>query len=431
MENKEIELRSEEVQEVMGQIPSWILRNGTSVLLAIVLALLVVSYFFKYPDTIQTRMTLTGSHPAAQLIARNNGKLQHLFIKDGENVLKDQYLAVIENPAVAEDVFNLKQSLQSIMDMPDSAVQVFLPAKDLSLGDIQIVYTTFLRSLQEYSNYRHLNYYPQKKEVLAKQIEKYLTYLENLKRQHMVVQEQYEIAHDRYFRDSTLYVRSVTSLFEYENARTKFLQSKHSLESSSASIYNTSIQITSMEGNLLDLESAQTEKENLLLHEFRTTMEQLLNSINSWELNYAIKSPTNGTVTFTKFWSINQNVSSGEVVCTVIPDRKDDILGKALLPLRNSGKVKTGQRVIVRFSNFPDQEFGIVNGAVSSISLVPSDGNYIIEIAFPNGLTTNYKKTLPVSPEMQASAEIITDDLRLIERLFMPLKKILKEGFGN
>lgn len=431
MENKEIELRSEEVQEVMGQIPAWILRWGITVLFVIVLALLIVSYFFKYPDTLQTDMTLTGNHPAAQLVARNNGKLQHLFVKDGEKVSENQYLAVIENPAVAEDIFNLKKSLQSVTDMPDSAILLFLPAKELSLGEIQSSYTTFLRSLQEYSNHKLLNYYPQKKEVLAKQIEKYRIYLENLKRQHMVVQEQYIIAHDRYSRDSALYARSVTSLFEYENARTKFLQSKHSLESSSASIDNTSIQITSMEGSLLDIESQQTEKENILLHEFRSTTEQLLNNINSWELNYAIKSPIKGTVTFTKFWSINQNISSGEVVCTVIPETEDNILGKALLPLQNSGKVKTGQRVIVRFSNFPDQEFGIVNGTVSAISLVPLDGNYTIEIAFPNGLTTNYRKTLPVSPEMQASAEIITDDLRLIERLFMPLKKILKEGFRN
>ena len=429
MENKEIELRSEEVQEIMGQIPSWILRWGITVLFIIVLLLLSVSYFFKFPDTIRTDMILTGAHPAAQLVARNNGKLQHLFVKEGEKVSKNQYLAIIENPASTEDILNLKKSLQTVIELPDSAIELFLPAKELSLGEIQSSYATFLRCLQEYSNYRHLNYYLHKREILAKQIEKYRIYLENLKRQHAVVQEQYSIAHNRYSRDSVLYARSVTSLFEYENATTTFLQSKHSLESSSSAIDNTSIQITSMEGSLLDLESEQTEKENILLHEFRTTTEQLLNNINSWELSYAIKSPIKGIVTFTKFWSVNQNISSGEVVCTVLPDKDDTILGKALLPLQNSGKVKTGQRVIVRFSNFPDQEFGIVNGTVSSISLVPLDGNYTVEIAFPHGLTTNYGKTLPVSPEMQASAEIITDDLRLIERLFMPLKKILKESF--
>ena len=92
-----------------------------------------------------------------------------------------------------------------------------------------------------------------------------------------------------------------------------------------------------------------------------------------------------------------------------------------------SGKVE--QRVIVRFANYPDQEFGVVNGRLSTVSLVPSENNYMVEIAFPNGLTTNYGKCLPVSHEMKATAEIVTDDLRLIERFFQPLKKILKEGF--
>ena len=104
-------------------------------------------------------------------------------------------------------------------------------------------------------------------------------------------------------------------------------------------------------------------------------------------------------------------------------------MGKAQLPIERSGKVKTGQRVIIRFNNFPDQEFGIVNGIVNSISLVPLENFYQVDIGLPDGLRTNYGKTLPVTHEMKASAEIITEDLRLIERFFMPLKKVFKEGF--
>ena len=154
-----------------------------------------------------------------------------------------------------------------------------------------------------------------------------------------------------------------------------------------------------------------------------------MNAINSWELNYCLLSPIEGIVTFTRYWNENQFVSAGENVFTVVPDRSDELFGKALLPIHRSGKVKVGQRVIIRFSNFPDQEFGIVNGKVHSISLVPSDNNYQVEIAFPGGLTTNYGKTLPVTHEMKASAEIVTEDLRLIERFFMPLKRVLKEVF--
>ncbi|SEG22865.1 HlyD family efflux transporter periplasmic adaptor subunit [Parabacteroides chinchillae] len=147
-------------------------------------------------------------------------------------------------------------------------------------------------------------------------------------------------------------------------------------------------------------------------------------------LPYCLTSPIDGKVTFTKYWNENQYIPLGDPAFTVVPATSDLLMGKALLPIARSGKVKVGQRVIVRFSNYPDQEFGVVNGTVNSISLVPTDNNYTIEIAFPKGLTTNYGKTLPVSHEMTATAEIVTDDLRLIERFFMPLKKVFREGLG-
>ena len=84
--------------------------------------------------------------------------------------------------------------------------------------------------------------------------------------------------------------------------------------------------------------------------------------------------------------------------------------------------------MIVRFTNYPDEEFGTVEGRVSTISLVPSGDNYLVEITFPNQLTTNYGITLPIAQEMKATAEIVTADMRLIERLVLPVKKIVKEN---
>ena len=153
------------------------------------------------------------------------------------------------------------------------------------------------------------------------------------------------------------------------------------------------------------------------------------NAINSWKLNYCIYAPIEGKVTFTTYWHENQFIPSGDIVCTIVPQNKSPLIGKATLPVDRSGKVKIGQRVIVRFLNYPDEGFGIVEGKVSSISLVPSEENYVVEIDFPNGLKTNYDYTLPILQEMTATAEIVTEDLRLIERFIQPLKKIWKEGF--
>jgi hypothetical protein len=41
-------------------------------------------------------------------------------------------------------------------------------------------------------------------------------------------------------------------------------------------------------------------------------------------------------------------------------------------------------------------------------------------------MKTNYDRLLPISRQMLGTADIITEDLRLIERFFMPVKKMLK-----
>ena len=437
-EHKEVELRSEELHEVMGKIPPWILRWGIFVLFIIVMVILIGSVFFKYPDVIMADMTLTGRHPVAQIVSRSSGKISKLYVSDGQHVKGRTMLAVIENPAATEDVLFLKQLLEIHKNNPDSMIYTIknkiskadpVSSGELSLGDIQSIYTSFQNSLIDYDNYYSLNYYTKKIKATREQINKYRAYYENQKARQKVMEKQHKLSELQYNRDSSLFVNGVISPSEYDNATSAYLQSRYSLESGYASLENQLIQIGEMETNLLDMELQQAEKESILMHNYNTATEQLVNAINSWELNYCLKTPIDGKITFLTYWNENQFVQGGGNVFTVVPDEKEELIGKALLPIVRSGKVKTGQKVIIRFVNYPDQEFGIVDGMVSSISLVPLEDNYQVEISLPKGLTTNYGKTLPVTFEMKASAEIVTEDQSLLERFLMPVKKMLKEGF--
>ena len=140
-----------------------------------------------------------------------------------------------------------------------------------------------------------------------------------------------------------------------------------------------------------------------------------------------MKSPIDGTITFTKIWSVNQNVVTGDKVVTIIPEKTSKIIGKLTIPISGSGKVKTGQKVNIKLINYPYMEFGMIEGKIKSISLIPSDNTYMAEVEFPEGLKTNYNKQIKFSQEMQGSAEIITADIRLIERLFNPIKSLFKK----
>lgn len=170
--DKTIELRSEEVQEVMGMVPSWIIRWGITLLAGVVVLLLVGSCFFRYPDVISTRMTLTSREPVAALVARNSGKISRLYVKDGAMVQRGELLAVLENPAVTDDVLVLEKDLLSFFLYPDSLLIVFNENRKLLLGEIQSAYSIFLSDLHEYRNYQTLDYYPQKINILEKQLDK-------------------------------------------------------------------------------------------------------------------------------------------------------------------------------------------------------------------------------------------------------------------
>jgi HlyD family secretion protein len=203
------------------------------------------------------------------------------------------------------------------------------------------------------------------------------------------------------------------------------------------------IQIAQLKESLLDTEQQAVEKVNGLHSNLQTLISQIKTEIQNWEMSYVLTAPIDGKITFTNYWTINQNINAGEEIFTVIPmgwrvrpamtGQKGDfqIIGKASLPIARSGKVKTGQKVNIRLDNFPDTEFGMLRGVVKNISLVPSQSGesagYAVEIALPDGLLTTYKKELPYLPNMQGQAEIVTEDISLLERLIMPVKKILKE----
>lgn len=82
--------------------------------------------------------------------------------------------------------------------------------------------------------------------------------------------------------------------------------------------------------------------------------------------------------------------------------------------------------MLIKLDNFQFQEFGVVEGRVHHISFAPDDkGNYYVDVTLPKGLTTSYKKTLIFDKELKGNAEIVTQDLRLIERFFHQFRKLL------
>lgn len=430
--HEEVELRSEELHEVMGKVPPWILRWGVTVLFAIVLVLLIGSYFFKYPDVITAQVILTGSTPPAGIVASSSGKLTILDIRDKQDVRVGDYLAVIQNPAYTEDILYLKNYLMNLDPEQDTAF--IMPDKNLQLGNIQPSYSSFYITLLNYNEYIRLLYYPNKIKMIKERIVQYEVQYQSLLRQRKITEEQTELIDKNHVRSSNMHEKGGISGKELDESRNRQLQGLLSEENMLTTINNMRIQIAQMHESLIDMKYQHTEKTNEFRSQIRSLISQIHAEIQSWEMTYVLMSPIDGKITFTRYWISNQNVQAGEEIFTVIPTADVQIIGKASLPIVRSGKVKNGQSVNLRIDNFPDDEFGILKGLIKNISLVPASSGesnyYVLEIELPDGLATNYRQTLPFLPNMQGTADIITEDVSLLERFLMPMKKMLNEGFN-
>lgn len=429
-ENINIEIRSEEFQELLGRIPCWILRWGITIVAVTIIILLIGSAIFKYPEIVTSRIILTGSTPPATIMAKISGKLKELYIQNNQFVEAGDYLGVIENSANTKDVIFLKKYLQSIDLHVDTLC--ILPPKCLKLGDIQSNYSLFYLTLSEYTEYIRLKYLSTKRGMLSERIKQYERQRNNLIKQRNIVSGQFAIARQQFQRDSTLNKKGVISQDEFEIAKSQYFQSQLSFEDINSSIDNVEIQIGQMEESLYDNNYQDIEKANKFITQLQTFVNQLQTEVQEWELTYVLVAPIDGEVTFTKYWSINQNVIGGSEILNIIPTNKVSLLGKASLPITGSGRVTVGQKVNVRFDNFPDNEFGIIKGFVKNISLVPvttkEAEEYTVEIELPNELITTYNKKIPYLPNMTGTADIITKDISILERFFMPLRRAISEG---
>jgi hypothetical protein len=154
---------------------------------------------------------------------------------------------------------------------------------------------------------------------------------------------------------------------------------------------------------------------------------QLKKAIKDWELNYVLRSSIDGKVSFLQLWANNQTVNAGDNVFVIIPTKQSGYIGKVKAAAQNSGKIKVDQTVNIRLANYPDREFGMIKGTINAISLAPDKvGNLLINVILPHGLVTSYKKQIAFQQEMSGTTDIVTEDLRLIERLLYQFRDIFK-----
>lgn len=428
-DDKKIEIRSGEVQEILGGVPSWLVRYGIIVFAAIFSLIIVFSFIFHYPDILRSKIVVTTENPPATLVARATGKIDQLFVKDKDKVEAGEVIALIENPANYFDILQLENLINELQ--PDFDTLNFTPViylkKALQLGPVQEYYSQFLTKFEELREFNQRNYYTLREESFKNQARNARMLYDRMWEQKNAVDKEYQIKERNYERQKKLVAGEVVATTELEKAEAEMLSKKSELDGLRSDLAQQQIDISELDQKIIENDKEyhdlKIQYQSALLEAFNN----LKSASSNWFLTYLLRSPINGTVSFNTFYAENQNISEGDRAFTIVPDDMGEVIGKVELPVRGSGKVKEGLDVNVKFDNYPYMEFGMVRGKVKSVSLVPEDNFYMVEVDFPNGLVTNYNHELQMQNQLTGEAEIITEDLRLIQRFFNPLKALWKE----
>lgn len=248
-EEKDIILRTEEVNEILTSTPKWILRWGISVIFILIIIGVSLSYFIRYPDVLTADITLTTLNPPITLISKNNGKLTNLLVKNNSIINESQIIAVIENTARYEDVLYLHKSgniLINQLKLTDTITEVII--KDsLKVGELTPYYLLVLKSIKDLNMYKAINPFNKQITLLKKDLISYNSLLVKYKQQEFFNNQQLTLSETDYNRDKTLFENKVISAREFDTKKKEYLTALSSNEQIKITVSNAYIQINSIE----------------------------------------------------------------------------------------------------------------------------------------------------------------------------------------
>lgn len=425
---KEIEIKTEEVNELLTAVPKWIVRWGVSIVFLIMILILSLSFFIKYSDTLSAKTIITTTNPPVTLIAKVNGKIIELKTKNNQSVKKGDVLLVIENSANYNDVNKIILLLDTLQQkIKSKSLPEIIAYDSLQMGDLTPAFIAFLKSYNDYKLQLEIN--PQEKEItiINTELAEYRILQGKYQNQENIYKEEFLLIEKDYNRYSTLLQNQSISTKEFEDKKREYLSAKRNYENVKITNINNKLAINNLEKNKLQLQMQAYQENSKYEQTLNQSIQTLRSQIETWEQTNLLKASIDGSVSLFNYWSVNQNLKQGDEVLSIVPIEKQEMVAKLFLPVQNSGKLKIGQTVNIKLNNYAYQEYGMLKGNVKNISVMPQKETYAIEVSLANNLITSYHKHLDYKEEMEGTADIITEELSVFDRVFYQFRKIFKK----
>lgn len=408
----------QEMQEIIGAMPSRIWRRGILMVLAVVVLLFAVAHFVRYPDVIEVPVELKVNE-VVNVRADFGGTLEQIKIQEGITVQKGEVLAIFKGRFDYDALNRLTAFLDSLskrstvagvaaMNFPASLDLSVLPAETAKLKQDMM---HFSRKYNDQRLGQQISRLNKEKEIMnrlsaaaEKQINK--------------IEEETNLAEKNYQDYKSLLESGAASSVEVDAAQATLLRLQATLESQKAELIQLELDLSGID---TQIEYLSYEAEEALWQEFGEVHRRsadIYEVVQDWLSSNVVYAPVEGKVVFPERLLEGQSLNSGETILSLIlPGAGERLEATGQLSGAGTGKVKSGLKVHLRLHAYPYKEFGELPGKVERIGEVSASGFFEITIDFPNDREGDRKfEVMGIKPGMVGIARIITEDRSLLER---------------
>ncbi len=417
----EFELLSEEVKDILTTPPNWLTRWGISIILSIVILIIISCWIVSYSDTISASVIITTETPPVSISSPSGGRISEFYVSNDQIVTQNTPILLLENTSNLKDIQNLKKQLISFKEsnglFENKNLVSYFENNSYTLGELQPSYASLKNQFDSYRFYLKSNTVLIKVELLEQKKKQIQVLIENLNKLLVLKEKEKQNSKNKLESHKKLYEQKVISLLDYNQIESEFFSREFEIDNIKSSIIRNNIEISEIGNQIADASFSLNNQKNLSNEKLIEQANNLWAQILEWERKYLIKSPISGRVSLLNVWKANQMTAAGQEILKIVPNW-DKLLVKGTVSSEGVGKIKLGQKAIIKVEAYPFEEYGVLEAHISSISLAPQDGKYFVELSLPNELKTSYNKVLVLKQEMKANAEIITHKRSLLERLF-------------
>lgn len=427
MERKDdigIELKSEAMNTLLSSPPSRIVRSGSSVFLAVLILVVFLSWFIRYPDEVSGEVIVTTSKAPIELSNQSYVQLRSLHVVENQDVNSGDVIAQFDIHVKSGDIVRANSYLNRLEAFEEKFPnQIPVLDTSLQLGTFQEQWTILLTKVTEWNSDHSENISRERTASIRREIG-FREQLHVISARKIKLSEgEYELIREQLAGSERLAVQNAISKQTLVQDKRVYSQVLQSVQAQKEQLVQNSIALNNLRKELSLVEHDEHLKTLQKSSEIQVLITALRNGFQTWEKDGVWIAPCSGKILFNKVLQVNRFYKAEEASIVLVP-KGSGYAALATISSNGAGKVKVGQKTLLELADFPKTEFGMLEGKVAAITQMDKAGKYEVKISLPKQLKTTYHKQIPFKAQLKGKVKIITKDKRLLERFFEQLTNL-------